>query len=144
MKLPEFGRETTAGERTPVQEKFDEVVQRLNDYFHSLGLPEGDDYGATLVRQVVARASADPEVREVIDANEPGRLRQSKKLRRALDRAVFKVIEANNARIEALVNDQDAMVAFRGGLADLLVFLRQPGGEQLIAELTWKVDTEGD
>lgn len=144
MKLPEFGRETTAGERTPVQEKFDEVVQRLNDYFHSLGLPEGDDYGATLVRQVVARASADPEVREVIDANEPGRLRQSKKLRRALDRAVFKVIEANNGRIEALVNDQDAMVAFRGGLADLLVFLRQPGGEQLIAELTWKVDTEGD
>lgn len=144
MVLPDFGRDTPTRERTPVQEKFDEVVQRLNDYFHSLGLPEGDDYGATLVRQVVATATADPEVREVIDANEPGRLRQSKKLRRALDKAVFKVIEANNARIEALVNDQDAMVAFRGGLADLLAFLRQPGGEHLIAELTWKVDTEED
>ncbi|RNM05431.1 type I restriction endonuclease subunit R [Micrococcus sp. RIT608] len=145
LTLPGIDTERPLGERTPVTMAFEKVVEKLNDHFKRLGLGDGGAYTDALVRQVLVAASADPEVMEVIDANDPERLTQSKKLARGLNRAVFTTAAEQKARVESLVADGEMMDAFRGGLIEVLVMTRKPGGKEIIRELVWSIEAvDGD
>ena len=118
LELPVFGGEH-GGEGSPIKEKFEEVIERVNDMFASAGIDVSRSIQDGFVRAMWGTLMEDPAFEAMTKENSAAQLSQSDAFSSKVTGTIIDINEGNKAMLESMLGEPENLAVITNGMAEL-------------------------
>lgn len=118
LQLPVFGGEN-GGEGSPIKEKFEQVIERVNEMFAAAGIDVPKSIQDGFVRAMWGTLMEDPAFEAMTKENSAAQLSQSDAFSSKVTGTIIEINEGNRAMLESMLGEPDNLAVIRDGMAEL-------------------------